>query len=430
MPLRSSGWTINRAVAQESPEAPGTRPRCAFQDLLAAFVYVALATAMTWPLLPWLGTVIPHDLGDPVAFVWVLWWNAQALPLTTAWLNPPIFHPVPGAITFQDSLLGVWPLTTGLQWLGASPLAVQNLLLFLSFPLSAFAAYLLCRHLTGDRRAAFCGGLVFGFALKRIGQLAHINILLIFWIPLLLLALHRYLETRRRRWLAMAAACWALQGLTSGYFLFYSALLVGLWALYFVGREWRVQLRLALAFALALLALVPWLALYRSVQQMYDFGERGQQAEYYSADVVSLLRGAAAAGDLGRAPPPHHVRRPPLPGRHPGGAGVARPRARRAPAALSDLSNLSRPARSRRAVRRSGCGGGVESRGHARARPAHHGDERLQATELGVACPPGGAVREPARPRARRAPLDSGLLRPRRPGDVAPGPRPDRETRG
>jgi hypothetical protein len=269
-----------------APRAARVRPR----DLIPLLAYLALAVAMTWPLVVRLGTVIPHDVGDPVAFVWVLWWNAQAVPLTAEWLNPPIFYPAAGAITFQDSLLGVWPLTTGIQCLGASPLTAHNLLLLLSFPLSAFTTYLLCLHLTGDRRAAFCGGLIFGFALARFAQLAHINILLTFWMPLLLLALHRYLESRRWPWLAMAAACWALQGLTSGYFLLYSAVLVGLWAIYFGGKDWRLHVRVAVAFGLALVAIAPWLALYRSVHQMYDFGRRAQQAEMFSADIVSLLK--------------------------------------------------------------------------------------------------------------------------------------------
>ncbi len=60
-------------------------------------VYLALAIAITWPLALRLGTSVPHDLGDPVGFTWILWWNAHALPFTTDWLAAPFFYPSPGA---------------------------------------------------------------------------------------------------------------------------------------------------------------------------------------------------------------------------------------------------------------------------------------------------------------------------------------------
>jgi hypothetical protein len=255
--------------------------------------YLALSIAITWPLALRLGTAVPHDLGDPVGFTWILWWNAHALPFTTAWRNAPFFYPSPGAIVFQDSLLGVWPFTTAVQLLGGSPLAAYNLLVIGSFALSAFTAYLLCARLTGDRRAAFAGGAVFGFALYRMAQLPHVNILLTFWVPLILLGLHAYLGTRRSRWLALAAACWAMQGLTSGYFLAYSSVLVGLWALFFLRAQLKDYARLATAFGVALAAIWPWLSVYRSVHAVYGFQRSVGDAEFWAADVSGLWRAPA-----------------------------------------------------------------------------------------------------------------------------------------
>jgi hypothetical protein len=257
----------------------------------AAFLaYAALSVAITWPLVLRLGTAVPHDLGDPVGFTWVLWWNAQALPLSSAWLHAPIFYPSPGAIVFQDTLLGVWPLTTAIQWLGGSPLVAHNLLLISSFALSAFTAYLLCAYLMADRRAGFAGGLVFGFAIYRMVQLPHVNILLTFWVPLILLGLHKYAASRRVRWLALASACWALQALTSGYFLAYSSVLVGLWALFFFRRRLKDYLRLAVAFGLGLAAIWPWLNLYRTVHAAYAFQRNIGEADFWAADVTSLVQ--------------------------------------------------------------------------------------------------------------------------------------------
>jgi hypothetical protein len=250
--------------------------------------YAALSVAFMWPLAARLSSVVPYDLGDPLILTWVLWWNARATPFTSAWLDAPIFYPSTGTILYTDALLGVWPVTTSLQWLGVTPLAAHNLLVIASFALSAFTAYLLCARLFWDRGAAFAGGLAYGFAVYRVAQIVHLHILLTYWIPLILLGLHEYFATRRRAWLLLAGGAWAAQGLTSGYFLVYGAILVALWAIYFLRFEVLRWLEVAAAFGLALLATWPWWSLYRSVHAKYGF-ERGiGEAELYGADVMSV----------------------------------------------------------------------------------------------------------------------------------------------
>ena len=53
----------------------------------------------------------------------MLWWNAHVLPLTARWWSGPIFYPIQGAMALSEVFLGIAPLTTPLQWLGASPVA-------------------------------------------------------------------------------------------------------------------------------------------------------------------------------------------------------------------------------------------------------------------------------------------------------------------
>jgi hypothetical protein len=250
--------------------------------------YAALAVAFTWPLAAQLSSVVPYDLTDPLSFIWILWWNAHATPLTGTWLNAPIFYPSTGTIVYQDALLGVWPLTTPLQWLGVTPVAVHNLLVIASFALSACAAYVLCRRLFHDRGAAFVGGLIYGFAVYRVAQIVHLNILLTHWVPLILVGLHEYLTTRRRAWLMLAAGAWIAQGMTSGYFLIYSAMLVGLWGIYFLRFDGRRWLEIIGAFGASLLATWPWWALYRSVHAAYGFERSIGEADWHGADVMSI----------------------------------------------------------------------------------------------------------------------------------------------
>ena len=131
---------------------------------------------------------------------------------------------------------------------------------------------------------------MFGFALYRMAQLPHVNVLLTFWVPLILLALHAYFATRRWRWLGLAAACWALQALTSGYFLAYSSVLVGLWALFFLRGRLPDYARLAVTFGVALGAIWPWLSIYRTVHAAHAFQRNIGEADFWAADVTGLLK--------------------------------------------------------------------------------------------------------------------------------------------
>jgi len=260
--------------------------------LVGAFLlYLALAIVLTFPLVGHLGSVVPLDAGDPVLNIWILGWNATHVPLTAGWWNPPAFYPVGGVLAFSEHLLGLAPLTTPIQWLGGSPLLAYNVAFLLSFPLCAFAAHLLGFSLTGRHDAALVTGLAFGFAPYRIVQLAHIQMLCAYWMPIALVGLHRYARTRRARWLVLFGAAWLLQALTNGYYLLFFSVLVALWLLWFLPpwRETRAFLTSIAAWALAALPLAPLLAGYRAVLQAFDMRRDVGDAEFFSADVLSVL---------------------------------------------------------------------------------------------------------------------------------------------
>src|SRR5689334_10016126 len=132
---------------------PADRPRPSRRGLtLGIFAtYVLITVALTWPLTPHIATGVPNDPGDPALNTWILWWNAVSVPFTTAWWNAPAFFPTEGALTFSEHLLGLTPISTPIYWLTGNIQLGYNLALFLSLPLSAFFAYLLCRDLTGRR---------------------------------------------------------------------------------------------------------------------------------------------------------------------------------------------------------------------------------------------------------------------------------------
>jgi len=265
---------------------------------LGSFVaFLALAVLWTWPLAAHFTSRIPHDPGDPILNIWLLWWNAHAVPFTAHWWSPPIFHPMAGALALSEHLAGLAVVTTPLQWLGASPLTAYNAALILSFALSGFFAFLLVRRLAGPAGepsatiAAGCAGLAYGFAPYRAGQLAHLQVLTSQWMPLALLAMHAYLDDGKRRWLALFACAWLVQALSNGYYLLFFPVLIALWLAWFVDwkREYARGLALAAVWVVASLPLVPVLLKYADIHRGLGLARTPDEMTIFSAKPASFL---------------------------------------------------------------------------------------------------------------------------------------------
>ena len=188
-------------------KASGVRLRAAGVCVL----YLALAVVYTWPLLPSSRALLASDAGDPAFNTLVLWWNATRLPFSAAWWNAPQYFPTESISAFTESLVGIGVVFDPAYWLSGNPVLAYNVALFLTWPLSAFAAYLLVRFLTKRDDAAIVAGLAYGFSPYRTTEIAHIQSLSSYGLPLVLLGLHGFREERRWRWLALFAAAWLVQ---------------------------------------------------------------------------------------------------------------------------------------------------------------------------------------------------------------------------
>jgi hypothetical protein len=259
-------------------------------DLAVLGLFLLLAVAWTWPLGANLSTRVPHDPGDPILNAWILWWNTQALPFTAPWWSPPIFYPMPGALALSEHLAGIAIVTTPLQAAGVGPLGAYNVALILSFALSGFFAFLLCRRLTGSPLAGFAAGVAFAFAPFRASQLSHLQALTSQWMPLALLAMHAFVDEGGRRWLVIFAAAWLAQSLSNGYYLLFFPVLIVLWLSWFV--DWRAARSRGFALVAtwigSSLLLVPGLLHYRQVHDALGLGRTREEMVRFSATLGSF----------------------------------------------------------------------------------------------------------------------------------------------
>jgi hypothetical protein len=257
----------------------------------SVLVYVATTLLIGRHVIANLSSQIIGDLGDPVLNAAILAWNAQNIPWTDRWYNFPGFYPAVGALTFSEHLLGASPLATPLYWLTQDAVVAYNLTVLASYVLCGMAMFALIWHLTGSAAASFLAGFAYAFAPYRASQLGHVQVLVAFWAPLALLGLHRFLETRRRRWLALFGAGWMLQGAANGYFLVFFSLLIGLWVLWFVvfRARWRDLGWITLATLLSSLPLIPILLRFVEVHGRYMLSRPVDAVIAHSADVSAVL---------------------------------------------------------------------------------------------------------------------------------------------
>ena len=166
----------------------------------------AFGTALLWPQLRQMDSV--PDLGDPLFSMWRTGWLFHFLqgdprPL----FSPNIFYPQPLTLTYSDAML--WPSLTAVPLLAAGmhPVVAYNVLFLSSFVLSGLAMFALAANLTGSQRAAFIAALLFGFYPYRFQHYSHLELQMTYWMPLALLACHRFLATQRTRYAVAAALC-------------------------------------------------------------------------------------------------------------------------------------------------------------------------------------------------------------------------------
>jgi hypothetical protein len=136
------------------------------QNAIAFLVYLAVWVLTVAQPLAFHPSLAGLDQGnmDPNFFVWCLRWWPYALmhglnPLYTSQLAAPVGSSLAWATTVPPLGLVAAPLT-----LTAGPVVSFNLLTALAPPLSAWAAFVLCRRLTGKFWPALVGGAVFGFS--------------------------------------------------------------------------------------------------------------------------------------------------------------------------------------------------------------------------------------------------------------------------
>lgn len=264
---------------------------------------LALAIAITWPLVLHLGTDTPGagSGGDRSGYVWDVWFNAEhGLRLwgstTQEQIGAPFGRVLPASVnTLQLAFLGpAWLIS----WF-TGPIAALNLSLLIGMTLGSAAMFLLIRWLGLGVAAAAWAAVAFAvFPNALVRASAHYPLAVLACFPILLLALWRWMEEPGRRravWLALAVAfCW----LSNPYYGAMSFVILaagGLVGAVMLVRSSGMRTMLArvgeVAAAVVLVVLVPLAALFWSAQGAVEdtLSRTRAELEIYGARLTDYL---------------------------------------------------------------------------------------------------------------------------------------------
>ena len=170
------------------------------QALVALGVYLTVwVIARTYPLVlhPTQPQLNP-SAQDPNFFIWCLRWWPYAIahgldPIHTTEVLAPSGYDLAWITAIPALSLLVTPLTAA-----AGPVVSYNLLAAVSLPVSAWAAFVLCRRLTGRFWPALLGGAIYGFSAYETSHMVNGTLNLIF-VPLLPLMAYLVVLWRDRK---------------------------------------------------------------------------------------------------------------------------------------------------------------------------------------------------------------------------------------
>jgi hypothetical protein len=269
------------------------------QTALAAAAYVGLTVVMTWPIAAGLGRDVPADLGDSLLNMWIMAWVAEGalailggqMSFADLW-NANIFYPTPLTLTFSEHLIPQALQGVPAYLATGNVVLAYNLVFLATFALSGLGMFLLVRELTGSARAAFVAGLFYAFYPYRLGQFPHVQTMSSQWMPFALYGFRRWFDTGRWPALGAGTAAFVVQGLSSGYYLFYFAPVLGGYVLWEIGsrhrwRDWRTWAALGGAGLVSLACTLPFLLPYQAAKDRFGLTREIGEVSTFSADLFA-----------------------------------------------------------------------------------------------------------------------------------------------
>ncbi|MEO8070161.1 MAG: hypothetical protein ABI652_02070 [Acidobacteriota bacterium] len=234
-----------------------SRPRRA--DWLGALITGAVLVAvMTYPTATQLGSYGRIDTGDGRYSIWNIGWIDHAL-LTDPrrLLDANIFYPHTGVLAYSELNLVAGVLGLPVYAATHNAIAALNAAILIALLAAFVLMWALVRMLTGSSGAGLCAATGFTFCPYVQAHTPHIQLLMVFALPLVFVAFHRFHESPTAGRAAALGGALALAGLACAYYGIFAGLALGAIALLFAEKRRNYWLGLAAAAVVTALVVAP-----------------------------------------------------------------------------------------------------------------------------------------------------------------------------
>jgi hypothetical protein len=264
--------------------------------LIAWLVGAVLAVLMTWPMMSAPGSLTRMDTHDGKFSVWNVAWVAHALTADPANLfNANIFYPHTGTLAYSEANLVAGAVAAPVYAATGNPILAHNIVVYLALVLAFVLTWQLVRRLTGSDWAGYPPAAAFAFSAYVSAHTAHIQLLLVFVVPMVLLVWHWFADAPSARRGAGLGVTLTVAVLACAYYGIMMGLAVGFAALWFArGQPSPKQYWMGLATAVfvAAITVAPVAVPYAALR---DQGMRDtlnvDEARSFSADHRTYMRG-------------------------------------------------------------------------------------------------------------------------------------------
>ncbi|HEY8601969.1 MAG TPA: hypothetical protein VIL85_26320 [Thermomicrobiales bacterium] len=217
-----------------TPTQADTPRTLALRHFLPLGLYLLITIIATYPLIRHFGTALPGDGRDAWQNYWDYWWLRMSLSQGQNPYQTPLLYAPYGAPLYLHTLNPFNGLVTLPIQIVFGLTAAYNTVVFLSFSLAAYFAYLLVARISGSYQAGFVGGIIYAFGSYHFAHLlGHANLLASEWLPAYLLCLVTASEKtgrQRLRWLGAGAVSLLLIALCDWQYLLFAGALTALYA--------------------------------------------------------------------------------------------------------------------------------------------------------------------------------------------------------
>jgi hypothetical protein len=267
------------------------------QTLLAILIGLVAGIVLTWPMMRSPGTLARMDSYDGKFSVWNVAWVAHALVSDPANIfNANIFYPHTDTLAYSEANLVAGAIAAPVYAATRNPVLAHNVAVYVALVLAFLLTWWLIRRLTDSPIAGLAPAVGFAFSAYVSAHTAHIQLLMVFVVPLVLLGFHRFVETASPGRALQLGLALAISGLACAYYGLMMGLAVGVGALWFAPghpRPKQYWLGLLLAAVVTVVLIAPALAPYAALRDQTGFRSslNVEEATRYSADHRAFLRG-------------------------------------------------------------------------------------------------------------------------------------------